>query len=314
MSRYPKLARAVDGVDVWAGQETLSASGLSERFADHIAVVIPAHNEADNLDGVLRRIPERICGVPANVLLVDDGSCDGTADAALAAGVVVAQLPEKRGGGAALWTGYSLMLDARARVVVTMDADGQHRPEELERVVEPVLSGRADLSQGSRILGSAQPGAFAREMGIAFFNRFVRVLTGLRITDCSNGFRAVLPEVLAELDLRQPQFHAAEFLIEAVTRGYRLEEVPVRVLRRQQGVSKKPPALRYGWGFHSAIISALRRAFVRSVSRRRLGRPTAVDQSRDASCRKFRAWPPPAGWIGVEKEARGIPLQKREVE
>ncbi len=164
-----------------------------------------------------------------------------------------------------------LLADARrrARIVITMDADGQHRPEELEQVVEPVLSGRADLSQGSRVLGSAEPGALVRELGIAFFNRFVRLLTGVRITDCSNGFRAVLPEGLPELDLRQPQFHAAEFLIEAVTRGFRLAEVPVSVLRRQHGGSKKPPALRHGWGFHAAIISAWRRALVRTAPRRR---------------------------------------------
>ncbi|MGO8906661.1 MAG: glycosyltransferase family 2 protein [Solirubrobacteraceae bacterium] len=277
MSRYPNLARAVDGVHVWADQRPLSASDLSERFDDRIAVVIPAHNEADNLHGVLRRIPERICGVPATVLVVDDGSRDGTTDAALGAGVVVAQLPENRGGGAALWAGYSLMLDASARIVVTMDADGQHRPEELEQVVEPVLSGRAEVSQGSRILGSAEPGAFARELGIAFFNRFVRVLTGVRITDCSNGFRAVSPGVLPELDLRQPQFHAAEFLIEAVTRGFRLEEVPVQVKRRQAGSSKKPPALRYGWGFHSAIIGAWRRALMRGTPRRRIRRAAAAE-------------------------------------
>ncbi len=280
MSRYPNLARAIDGVHVRAGQRPLSPAGLSERFADHIAIVIPAYNEAENIDGVLRRIPERVCGVPATALLVDDGSLDGTADAALAAGAVVAQLPANRGGGAALWAGYSLMLDAGARIVVTMDADGQHRPEELEQVVEPVLSGRADLSQGSRVLGSAEPGAFARELGIAFFNRFVRLLTGVRITDCSNGFRAVVPDVLPELDLRQPQFHAAEFLIEAVTRGFRLEEVPVRVLRRQHGSSKKPPALRYGWGFYSAIISAWRRAFLRSAPRRRIRRAVTADRVR----------------------------------
>ena len=277
MSRYPNLARAIDGVHVLAGQRPLSASELSERFGDRIAIVIPAYNEAENLDGVLPRIPARIGGVPAAVLLLDDGSIDGTAEAALAAGFVVARLPENRGGGAALWAGYSLMLDAGARIVVTMDADGQHRPEELEQVVEPVLSGRADLSQGSRVLGSAEPGAFARELGIAFFNRFVRVITGVRITDCSNGFRAMLPEVLPELDLRQPQFHAAEFLIEAVTRGFRLEEVPVRVLGRQHGSSKKPPALRYGWGFHWAIVSAWRRALLRSAPRRRIRRHPAAE-------------------------------------
>jgi len=277
--RYPNLARATDGVHVWAGQRPLSASELSERFADRIAIVIPAHNEAENLGEVLPRIPAQIGGVTTAVLLVDDGSRDDTAEVALAAGVVVARLPENRGGGAALWAGYSLMLDAGARVVVTMDADGQHRPEELEQVVEPVLSGRADISQGSRILGSAEPGAFARELGIAFFNRFVRVLTGVRITDCSNGFRAMRPEMLPELDLRQPQFHAAEFLIEAVTRGFRLQEVPVTVLRRQHGTSKKPPALRYGWGFHWAIISAWSRALPRSAPRRRIRRHPAAESS-----------------------------------
>jgi len=280
MSRYPNLVHAVDGVHVHAGERLLSAAEITERFADRIAIVIPAHNEAENLEGVLPRIPDLINGIPAAVLLVDDGSRDGTAEAALALGVVVAQLPENRGGGAALWAGYSLMLDAGARIVVTMDADGQHRPDELEQVVEPVLSGRADLSQGSRVLGSAEPGALVRELGIAFFNRFVRLLTGVRITDCSNGFRAVLPDVLPELDLRQPQFHAAEFLIEAVTRGFRLAEVPVSVLRRQHGNSKKPPALRYGWGFHAAIISASRRALIRTAPRRRARRPATVDPAR----------------------------------
>jgi glycosyltransferase involved in cell wall biosynthesis len=271
----PERSSGCRDVHVWAGQRSLSSSELSERFVDRIAIVIPAYNEAENLDEVLRRIPARIGGVPAAVLLVDDGSVDGTADVALAAGVVVAKLPENRGGGAALWAGYSLLLDADARIVVTMDADGQHRSEELEQVVEPVLSGRADVSQGSRVLGSAEPGAFARELGIAFFNRFVRVLTGVRITDCSNGFRAMLPEVLPELDLRQTQFHAAEFLIEAVTRGFRLEEVPVRVMHRQHGSSKKPPAIRYGWGFYLAIIGAWRRAFLRGSPRGRPPAPTA---------------------------------------
>jgi hypothetical protein len=163
------------------------------------------------------------------------------------------------------------MVAAGAAVVVTIDADGQHRPEELAVVVAPVLDGRADLSQGSRTLGSAAPGAFARELGIAFFNRVVRVLIGVGVTDCSNGYRAIRTEMLPALDLRQQQFHAAEFLIEVITRGYRYHEVPVSVLGRAHGASKKPPTLRYGYGFCAAIVRAWARSLVRPgrPSRRR---------------------------------------------
>jgi hypothetical protein len=144
-----------------------------------------------------------------------------------------------------------------------MDADGQHRPEDLDRVAEPVLSGRAQLSQGSRTLGHNDPGAVARELGIVVFNRLVRVLTRTRVTDCSNSFRAIRTELLPALELRQPQFHAAEFLIEAITRGFSLEEVPVSVLSRRHGSSKKPPTIRYGLGFSRAIVAAWRRSLTR---------------------------------------------------
>ena len=146
-----------------------------------------------------------------------------------------------------------------------MDADGQHRPEDLDRLVEPVLSGRAQLAQGSRILGHHEPAVFARELGIAVFNRLVRALTRVHVTDCSNSFRAIRTELLSELELRQPQFHAAEFLIEAVTRGISLEEVPVSVLQRRHGVSKKPATFQYGLGFSLAIMGA----WMRSIRRRR---------------------------------------------
>src|ERR1700682_5258002 len=171
-----------------------------------------------------------------------------TPPGALAAEAVCARLPENRGGGAALRIGYALMVAAGAGAVVTMDADGQHQPEEIARLLAPVLSGPAELVQGSRVLGSSEPGAFARELGISLFNRLVRVLTGVRVTDCSNSFRAIRTDLLTELDLRQPQFHAAEFLIECLTRGFVFEEVPVGVLSRRHGRSQKPATGRYGLG------------------------------------------------------------------
>ena len=258
----------------------LTARDLPERFKGRVAIAIPAYGEAENLSKLLPRVPTQIDGVSTAVLVIDDGSEDDTAGAARRAGAVVARLPENRGGGAALRAGYALLVDAGAGVVVTMDADGQHRPEELASLVEPVLSGRVQLVQGSRVLGSAEPGAFARELGVTFFNRLVRILTGARVTDCSNSFRAMQTEILAELDLRQPQFHAAEFLIEAISRGFSFEEVPVSVLRRQHGRSKKPATLRYGFGFSLAIISAWRRSVIRrGTVRRRVhaAEPYALD-------------------------------------
>jgi hypothetical protein len=266
-SHTPLRATATDDVLLSDPTGPLRVEDLSQRFGGRVAIVIPAYDEADNLAELLPRVPDRLGGVPAAVLVIDDGSADGTAAAALAGGAAaVARLPENRGGGAALRIGYALMVAAGAGVVVTMDADGQHQPEEIAKLVEPVLSGRAELVQGSRVLGSSEPGAFARELGITLFNRLVRILTRVPVTDCSNSFRAIRADLLPELDLRQPQFHAAEFLIEGLTRGLTFAEVPVGVLSRRHGQSKKPAAVRYGLGFAWAILSAWRRSILRRGS------------------------------------------------
>ena len=280
LSHPAPLATAADRALLSDAGGHLTVRDLPQRFNGRVAIAIPAYGEAENLLQLLPRVPTHIDGVSTAVLVIDDGSEDDTRGAALRANAVVARLPENRGGGAALRAGYALLVDSGAGVVVTMDADGQHRPEELASLVEPVLSGRVQLVQGSRVLGSAESGAFARELGVTFFNRLVRLLTGVRVTDCSNSFRAMQTEILAELDLRQAQFHAAEFLIEALSRGFSFEEVPVSVLRRQHGRSKKPATLRYGFGFSLAIISAWRRSVIRrGTVRRRVhaAEPGALD-------------------------------------
>jgi hypothetical protein len=245
-----KLSATLEGI-AW---EEFRTAGLPGRFKDQVAVVIPAYNEEDNIGQVLPRIPETVCGLPIEVLVVDDGSRDRTGDIAREHGAAVARHVTNLGGGAALRTGYRLMSDSGAAVVVTLDADGQHLPEEMSRLVQPVLDGEVDVAHGSRVLGHAEDNHFARELGIIFFNRLVSFITRTKVTDCSNGYRAVRASVLPTLVLRQEQFHTSEFMIEAIKRGVPAVEVPVTVVSRLHGHSKKPAVIRYGIGFTNAIM------------------------------------------------------------
>jgi hypothetical protein len=236
--------------------EEFREAKLPERFRDKIAVVIPAFNEAESVGGVVRSIPPEVCGEPTAVLVVDDGSRDDTSEEAARAGAVVARHVINRGGGAALRTGYRLMAESGALVVVTLDADGQHLPSEMERLVKPVLDDEVDVAHGSRVLGDADPNSRSREFGIVFFNKLVSLITRTKVSDCSNGYRAVRTSVLPQLVLRQEQFHTSEFLIEAIKRGIPAKEVPVTVAKREHGHSKKPAVMRYGLGFANAIVRA----------------------------------------------------------
>jgi hypothetical protein len=247
-----ELSAVLEGI-AW---EEFRTGGLPERFRDKVAVVVPAFNEQDSIGQVLARIPNTVCGVETAVLVVDDGSRDDTGNIARAHGAAVARHVINRGGGAALRTGYRLTSDSAARVVVTLDADGQHLPEEMSRLVQPVLDGEVDLAHGSRVLGHAEPSHYARELGIVFFNRLVSLITRTKVSDCSNGYRAVRAAVLPQLVLRQEQFHTSEFMIEAIKRGIPAKEVPVTVARRLHGHSKKPAVFRYGLGFANAIVRA----------------------------------------------------------
>ncbi len=245
-----QLSAALEGL-AW---EEFRQAGLPDRFKGKIAILVPAYNEAENIGVVLDQMPAEVCGVRTEILVVDDGSRDGTGDVAAEHGALVARHVTNRGGGAALRTGYRLMVESGAEVVVTLDADGQHLPSEMPRLVEPVLSGEVDVAHGSRVLGHADRNTRARELGIVFFNRLVSFITRTHVTDCSNGYRAVRTTVLPQLVLRQEQFHTSEFMIEAIKRGIPAKEVPITVEQRLHGHSKKPAVFRYGVGFANAIV------------------------------------------------------------
>ena len=227
-----------------------------EEFAGGIAVVIPAYNEAAHIPQVLGALPREISGLPLHAIVVDDGSVDDTMERARAVGAAAVHLPLNRGQGAALRTGYRLALATGARIVVTMDADGQHQPSELPRLVDPILAGEADVVNGSRVLGAADPSHAARKLGIKVFAWLLSVLTASRVTDPACGYRAVRTEALRGLEFRQDQFHNSEFIVEASKRKLVMREVPVTVAGRISGASKKPPHFRYGLGFANALLRA----------------------------------------------------------
>jgi hypothetical protein len=219
-----------------------------------LVTVSPAFNEAENVGDVIKQIPGMIEGHHVVPVVVSDGSTDGTAAVAREAGAFVAELPIRRGGGLALRVGYDIALRLGAQVVVTLDADGQHLPEEISVMIAPIVAGHADYVNGSRLLGSFERESLIRHLGVHVFSRIITTLTGQRITDPSSGYRAARADLLEKVVLKQDQFWTSEILIEALRHHARVVEVPVTFLARAGGESKKPKSLRYGWNFLKVII------------------------------------------------------------
>lgn len=220
-----------------------------------IMVLIPAFNEAENLKNILLAIPREIDGVEVGVLLVDDGSDDDTFFiASNIHNVYAVKNLINRGGGAALRLGYDILKNNNAQICVTMDADGQHQPQEIEKLVTPIIKGQYDCVIGSRILGQKEKGNLARTIGIYIFGSIISFLLGKKITDPSSGFRAFKMDALPSLTLHEDQYHTSELLIEAVKKGLRLGEVPIEILKRRHGKSKKGKDWVYGFHFAKIII------------------------------------------------------------
>jgi len=218
-------------------------------------ILIPAYNEEENLKSLLPLIPKQIDGVEIGVLVVDDGSHDDTFVAVAAIpGICVVKNLINRGGGAALRLGYDILQKAGVKYCVTMDADGQHRPEEIKNVLLPIIDNHYDCIIGSRILGDREKANWLRISGVYFFGRIVSTLLGKKITDPSSGFRAFRMEAMASIQLHEDQYHTSELIIEAVKKGLRIGEVPITILKRKFGKSKKGRDLAYGFHFAKIIV------------------------------------------------------------
>ncbi|HEY8626060.1 MAG TPA: glycosyltransferase family 2 protein [Solirubrobacteraceae bacterium] len=235
-----------------------------------VAIVIPAYNEEPTVGGVLEEIPSELAGLQTEVIIVVDGAQDATAERAQDAGALVCDVPVNVGQGVVLKLGYWLARARGAQVIATIDADGQYVAAELERLVEPIVSGRADFVNGSRRLGTELTTDPLRHAGVIFFGGLVSLLLRQRITDPACGLRAMRSEVSEVVTLNQPQYQTSELLIGTAMSGFRVIEVPTTMRDRPDGATstKKGPNLLYGLRFARAVLGTWLRE--RSAARTRL--------------------------------------------
>ncbi|HEY8720935.1 polyprenol monophosphomannose synthase [Pengzhenrongella sp.] len=246
-------------------------------------VLIPTFNERDALPGTLARL--RAAVPEADVLVIDDGSPDGTGDladraAADDAAVHVLHREEKLGLGRAYVAGFAWALAEGYEVIVEMDADGSHRPEDLPRLLAALSD--ADLVLGSRWVpgGTVVNWPRRRELLSRAGNAYTRMMLGLPLRDATGGFRAYRAATLAGLDLEAVASHGYCFQVDMAWRvlrsGGRVVEVPITFVERVQGTSKMSRAIviealtlvtTWGAAHHARqTAGAMRRLFGRSSS------------------------------------------------
>jgi glycosyltransferase involved in cell wall biosynthesis len=189
-------------------------------------VICAAYNEATTIG----RVVAELRGAGHRVVVVDDGSRDGTRHIAAAAGAEVVVHPVNLGQGAALQTGIDYALSRDADILVTFDADGQHRAADIPVLVESLRRERADFALGSRFLGQTYNLPTLRRWVLYAATIFTRLTTGLRLTDSHNGLRALTRSGAAAIRLRQNRMaHASEILVAIAQSGLRYVEVPVTI-------------------------------------------------------------------------------------
>ena len=207
-----------------------------------VSIVIPAYNEEKNITGLLERTCRAVesSSLPYEIIVVDDGSNDKTRELALQHKTLVLWNKENRGKGSALRKGIA---HAQGEIIVTMDADGSHDPEEIPKLMQPMLEG-ATIALGTRF--SADGGKKSTKtlnlLGNGIINLSIFMMTGKRVTDSQCGFRAIKRDFLKKIKIVSDGFEVeTELLLKALKNGNIVREVSLNVSKRKNGHSHINP-------------------------------------------------------------------------
>jgi len=218
--------------------------------------LVCAFEEEANIRAVLEAMPDEACGLAVTTLVVVDGGRDKTDQVAKDAGAVTFVLGENLGHGYALRVGYALCMEMGADFVVTLDADGQNDPAEIPVMLQPLVDDEADFVVASRVLGRDTTSDRFRKAGVRVFSWIMSAMGHTRLTDTSNGYRALRVTLLDDVAHRlvQPQYQTAELLIIAMRRGWRVAERPTEWLPRASGTTKKGKNWLFGFRYGRVVL------------------------------------------------------------
>jgi polyprenyl-phospho-N-acetylgalactosaminyl synthase len=201
-------------------------------------IVIPAYNESTLIGQVVRQAHT----LADRVVVVNDGSADDTSSQAYRAGAIVINHPINLGQGAALGTGMEYALSQGAEYIGTFDADGQHRIEDLKRLLDILRTERADIALGSRFLEKQQTISRRRKVILKLGVLLTWLTTGIRLTDAHNGLRVMTAATARKLQITQNGMAHASEIVELIKRHrLRFVEVPVRILYTSYSLKKGQP-------------------------------------------------------------------------
>jgi glycosyltransferase involved in cell wall biosynthesis len=209
-----------------------------QQWVPRVSIVIPAFNEGKTIGDVISRVTavmEKL-RVQHEIVVVDDGSTDDTKTVALASNAIVLGDGSNHGKGHAMRKAFR---QARGEIIVTIDADGEHKPEEIPKLIYPLYNG-TDIVAGSRFLGEGKNFTTTlNQIGNKLLNLSITMMTGKHITDSQTGFRAFKKTFLNQITLKSNGFEIeTEITVKGLRNGFKLEEIPILCLRREEGKSR----------------------------------------------------------------------------
>lgn len=197
--------------------------------------IIPAFNEEKSIGDIVQEVKRYV----DQVLVVDDNSTDNTKKIARLHGATVICHSEKKGVGAAIKTGITYAKKLKLNIVITIDADGQHKPKDIPRLIQPIIAGDADFVLGSRFLyGQPTNMPQIKKKGNRLITFITSLLAGVKLTDTQTGFRAFNRKVLLSLNLVSDFTYTQEMILAVCDNGYRCVEVAIQMCTRRYGKSK----------------------------------------------------------------------------